>query len=134
MHLRPRFDRDWATGATLVGDLLCIGLFVSLGALRHPEAGPLYVRVPEIAAPFILGWLVVGAFVGVFTASELTGTRTVAGRAALAWVGATAVAQTLRATPFVPGGTAPAFVVVSLVVGGTLLVTWRVLASRAFIG
>ena len=134
MEFRPRVDADRTIGLTLAGDLLCIGLFVALGVLRHPESTPLYVRVPETAAPFIAGWLLVGAFFGTFTAESLVGTRTVALRAGVAWLGADLLAQAARATPFVAGGVAPAFVVVSLVTGGAFLVGWRTVVARTLTG
>ena len=132
MDFRPRADVDRTIGLTLAGDLLCIGLFVALGALRHPGSTPLYVRVPETAAPFVVGWLLVGAFLGAFTAESLADTRTAALRAGIAWLGADLLAQAARATPFVSGGVALAFVVVSLVTGGAFLVGWRAFVARTF--
>jgi hypothetical protein len=134
MDLRPGFLADRTTLLTLVGDLLCIALFSAAGALQHPENAAIYLRVPEIAAPFVLGWLLVGAFAGVFDARWTTGPRAAAGRAALAWLGADLVGQGLRATAVVPGGADPAFFVVSLVVGGALLVAWRALVARTVSG
>jgi hypothetical protein len=129
MDLRTGFVADRTTLLTLVGDLLCIALFSAAGALQHPEGPALYIRVPEIAAPFVLGWLAVGAVAGVFDARWTTGRRVAAGRAALAWLGADLVGQGLRATAVVPGGADPAFFLVSLVVGGTLLAGWRALVA-----
>lgn len=133
MDLRPGFAADRTTLLTLVGDLLCIALFAAAGAMQHPEGAALYLRVPEIAAPFVLGWLVVGTLVGVFR-SDLGTRRSAAARAAVAWLGADLVGQALRATAFVPGGADPAFFVVSLVVGGTLLAGWRALVVGAVPG
>ncbi|MFC7177540.1 DUF3054 domain-containing protein [Halosegnis marinus] len=130
MDLRPQFRADRTTALVLLGDALCIALFSAAGALQHPGNAPLYARVPEIAAPFVLGWLLVGALVGTFDGSWFGSARTAAGRAAVAWLGADIVGQALRATAFVPGGADPAFFVVSLLVGGALLVGWRALVAR----
>jgi hypothetical protein len=125
MDFRPGVVANRTTLLTIVGDLLCIALFSAAGALQHPEEAALYLRVPEIAAPFVLGWLAVGSVVGVFDTRWMTGRRTAAGRAALAWLGADLVGQGLRATAAVPGSADPAFFIISLVVGGTLLAGWR---------
>ena len=134
MDLRPGFVADRTTLLTLVGDLLCIALFSAAGALQHPEGVALYLRVPEIAAPFVVGWLAVGLFAGVFDTRWTTGAKAAAGRAAVAWLGADLVGLGLRTTAVVPGGADPAFFVVSLLVGGTLLAAWRGLVARTLSG
>lgn len=130
MDLRPQFRADRTTLLVLLGDVLCIALFSAAGALQHTGTAPLYARVPEISAPFVLGWLVVGVFVGTFDGDWVGSVRTAGARAAVAWLGADIVGQALRATAVVPGGAAPTFFVVSLVVGGALLVGWRALVAR----
>ena len=134
MQLRPRLSLTQTTGLTLAGDLLCIGLFIAAGVLQHSGVEALPVRVPAAAAPFVVGWLAVGAFVGVFTEAATADSRTAATRAAVAWGGAAVVGQGLRATAVVSGGVALAFFVVSLLVGGSLLVGWRTVAARLIAG
>jgi hypothetical protein len=46
-----------------------------------------------------------------------------------AWVVTVAIAMPLRATPQLSGGVAPTFIVVTLLVGGLIVVGWRVLAA-----
>lgn len=130
MNLRPRVAVAPRTGLLLVGDAACIGLFSVAGVLRH-GSGSLLVRVPEVALPFLLGWVLVGAFVGAFAPDALATPREAATRAAVAWVGADLVGQALRATPAFRGGADAAFFLVALFVAGGLLVVWRTLAARA---
>ncbi|MDZ7746066.1 MAG: DUF3054 domain-containing protein [Halobacteriales archaeon] len=127
---RAGIEIDRRVGVVLIGDLLCIALFATLGAMQHPEGGSLLARLPEIAAPFVGGWLLVGLAVGTLRTDALADARTAAVRAGVGWLGADLFAQAARATSVVPGGADPAFFVVALLFGGLLLVSWRALASR----
>ena len=129
MELGPRLSASRTTGLVVLGDLLCIGLFSTLGVLQH-NSGNLLARVPEVAAPFVLGWVVVGLLVGTFARESLSTPREAAARAAVAWLGADVVGQALRATALFSGGFDPAFFLVSLLVAGALLVGWRAVAAR----
>ena len=128
---RAGITTDRQIGLVLVGDLLCIALFATLGAMRHPASGRLLARVPEIAAPFVVGWLLVGLAVGTLRADAYADTRTAVVRAAITWLGTDLFAQALRGTSVVPGGPDPAFFVVALLFGGLFLGSWRALAVRA---
>lgn len=129
MDVRPRVAVTPRSGLLVLGDVACIGLFSTAGVLRH-ASGSLLLGVPQAALPFVVGWLLVGAFAGAFAADALATPREAAARAAVAWVGADVVGQGLRATSFVSGSADPAFFLVALLVGGILLVGWRALASR----
>ena len=126
---RAGVTTDRRVGLVLVGDLLCIALFATLGAMQHPEGGSLLARIPEVAAPFVVGWLLVGVAVGTFRAGAIADARTAVVRAAAGWLGADLFAQAVRTLSVVPGGADPAFFVVALLFGGTLLGGWRALAS-----
>jgi len=128
---RAGITTDRQVGLVLVGDILCIALFATLGAIQHPEGGSLLARIPEIAAPFVVGWLLVGLVLGTFRADGFADTRTAVVRAALTWLGTDLFAQALRGTSVVPGGADPAFFIVALLFGGLFLVSWRVLVVRA---
>lgn len=130
MDFRPRIAATPTTALAAAGDVVCIGLFSAAGVYQHGTISELF-RVPEVALPFLVGWLLVGSVVGVFDEDALTTPREAAARAAVAWVGADLVGQGLRATSVVAGGVAPAFFLVSLLVAGTLLVGWRALLSWA---
>ncbi|WP_255149950.1 DUF3054 domain-containing protein [Halorarius halobius] len=129
MDLSPRVSVSRTMALAAVGDLVCIGLFSVLGVLQH-ESGAVLVRAPEVAAPFVVGWVVVGLVVGVFNERALATPREAAARAGVAWLGADIVGQAIRATSLVRGGFDPAFFLVSLFVTGALLVGWRATVAR----
>ncbi|MEF8840781.1 MAG: DUF3054 domain-containing protein [Haloarculaceae archaeon] len=119
--------------AVLAGvDVLLLLTFVVLGEFSHfGVTATAFARTPGTAAPFLLGWVVAAPLAGVYAASVRGSVRAAALRTAAAWVGTVVVAQSLRSTAAFPGDLAPAFVVVSLVVGLVLLLPWRVVvASR----
>lgn len=124
-----RVVRSTATLGIALADLFYILLFVMLGELQHYGVAG-FARIPTTAAPFVLGWALAAVALGLYGTAWVGSLRAAALRTAGAWVGAVAVGQSLRATAFVPGNAAPAFVVVSLVVGLVLLVPWRVAAVR----
>jgi hypothetical protein len=129
MEFGSRLSLSRTTAVVAVGDLLCIGLFSVAGVLEH-QSGSLITRVPEVAAPFLIGWALVGLLTGAFTTAALATPREAATRAAVAWLGADLVGQGLRSTELFSGGFDPAFFLVSLFVTGVLLVGWRALAAR----
>lgn len=121
---------DAATVGRLVpGDVLAILAFVVAGEFSHgidPIQAPLYVA--ETAAPFFVGWAVVGPLAGAYASNLLDSPRRTFVRTALGWLGADVVAQALRGTAFFHGGADPTFFMVAGVVGGTLLVLVRFVA------
>jgi hypothetical protein len=124
-----RVVRSTTTLGLALADLFLILLFVVLGELQHYGLAGL-ARVPVTAAPFVLGWALAAVALGLYGTAWLASPRAAALRTAGAWVVAVAVGQGLRATPYLPGDAAPAFVVVSLGIGMVLLVPWRVAAVR----
>lgn len=131
MAVRPRISPSATTALLLAGDVACIALFSAVGVLQH-GSGPLPARAPAVAAPFVLGWALVGLFVGAFAHDALRSVRAAAGRAAVGWGGAAVVGQVLRSTSLFPGGFDPVFFLVSLVVTGALLVAWRTGVAVAY--
>lgn len=125
---RPRFA---APGWLAVGDLLVIGLFVLSGEFQHYPPDVALSRAPETALPFVLGWALVGTAVGAYASDALAGWRTAMTRTALGWAGGAVIGLGLRATSFLHGGVTPAFAAVAIIVGGTMLVVWRGLATAA---
>jgi len=131
-RVRGSVDRSGRTLALLVGDVVAITLFVLLGELSHgidPLANLTYI-VTNTLGPFLVGWVVVGVPAGVYSDTRGETLRRVAVRTAGAWLGADVVAQAIRATPFIVGGGSVwailVFGAVSYLVGGLILVTWRV--------
>lgn len=127
--LAPRPEFSSTTVGLLVGDVVLITLFVVLGELRHyaPELVPM--RTPGTLAPFLVGWVLAALLAGVYARAVRADVRTAVVRTALAWVGAVAVGQSLRATASFPGAASPAFVAVSVVVGFAFLLPWRAVAA-----
>jgi len=131
-YLRSRVDARPLAGLLAVGDVLALLVFVVAGTVEHggsPLANP--GALAETLAPFLLAWVVVALLGGLYTADAVVTARRALGWTVPAWVVAVLLGHALRATPVFSGGTAPAFVVVTLVVGGVLLVGWRVLFAFA---
>ena len=108
------------------GDLLVIVLFVLIGELSH---GALPWTVPQIvietALTFIIGWVVVAPIAWAYQAENLTSTRPAVLTAVIAWVGASALANVIRATPLVHGNASITFFLVAVGAGGFMLAAWR---------
>lgn len=126
-----RVDPAPVTALVALGDLACIGLFVVAGEISHnvdPVANPVYVA--ETALPFVIGWAVVAVLGGLYAADARRSWRRAVGLTVPAWAVAALVAQGIRATPYLHGGAALPFYLVSVGVGLALLVPWRVATSR----
>lgn len=122
-------NRSTATLVLMAGDVLVIGLFVLLGEIRHYPVAVAMARTPGTLIPFIAGWLVTAWAAGLYGAVSREAGAVVAMRTGLAWVGATAIAMALRATPVFHGGADATFAVVAVGVGMVLLLPWRVVAA-----
>lgn len=128
-----RIEVSGTSGVLLAGDVLAILAFVVAGEFRHYPTDVALSRTPETFVPFLLGWLVVAPVAGAYAAGigrrPLTGGLTVG----VTWVGAALLGHAIRATAFFSGGFDLTFVAVSLVVGGVLLVAWRVALGYALL-
>jgi hypothetical protein len=125
-RLAGRVDAD-ALRLFVVGDLLAILAFVVAGELRHgihPLVAPL--AVADTALQFYVGWAVAAPLVGAYARSTLDSRRSMLVASLGAWLLAVVVAQALRATPWFRGDAAASFALVSVAVGGVLLLGWRV--------
>jgi hypothetical protein len=113
----------------LVGDLFVVLAFVAMGIANHggtPLATPAYTL--ERFAPFLLAWLVVAPLAGVYHRETLTDYRRAVGLVVPAWIVAAIVGSGLRSTSLFPGNAPAAFVLVTLVFGTTLVLSWRLAA------
>lgn len=129
-YLRTRIDPVPGTAGLAVGDVIAILAFVAAGVARHggdPVGDP--VRVLRAAAPFLVAWWLAAFLGGLYTRDAISSPRRALSWALPAWILATLLGHALRATGPVPGGTTPTFVLVTLAVGGALVVGWRVLAA-----
>lgn len=128
--LRSRVDPGRLTLALAAGDALAVVAFAALGASHHGEtvfSNPTHVG--WVAAPFLVGWALAALLGGLYTNDAVATPRRALSWAVPAWILATLVGQGLRATALLPGGTSPTFVLVTLVVGGAIVVGWRVAAA-----
>ena len=130
--LRPRIEPSSTTALLAVGDLVAIGAFVVAGELSHGyhpimDAG----RVGGTLVPFLVGWAVVSVAGGLYTKTAIAGVRNAAVWTIPAWIVAVVIAQMLRATRVFHGDAALTFALVSVAIGGGLLVVWRVIVSFA---
>ena len=124
----PRVDRRPLAGLLAAGDALALTGFVVAGLVQHggqPLSNP--GAVVGTLAPFLLAWVAVALVGGLYTADAVRSVRRALGWTAPAWVVAVLLGHGLRATSLFSGGTTVAFVLVTLAVGGFLVVGWRLL-------
>lgn len=124
-----RIELSARTATLALGDGLAILLFVVAGEYSHGIDPFTNVgRVGGTILPFLVGWGVVAVAGGFYAhQSRRSLGRTLAATFA-AWVVAVVIAQALRATAVFHGDAALTFALVSVFVGGSVLVGWRVLA------
>lgn len=108
-----------------VGDLVAIGLFVALGELRH--AGTVTAGGQNLLA-FGGSWIAVAALAGLYGPASARPRRRVAPMVAGGWIVAATVGQFLRVIVRPGAGLSSAFFIVSVLVGGVLLIGWRAIA------
>ena len=128
-------DDSWlvirpATVALVVGDLLVIGALVAWGLSSHSVSAidrPFYAI--RTAAPFLVGWLIMGPIAGAFSSRALHSSRSMVLAAGAAWLGAALIGVAIRATPLLPGGAAPTFVLVMVATGLAVMIPWRVFVT-----
>jgi len=132
-YLRTRVDRRPLSAVLAVGDAIALTAFVVAGMVQHggqPLSNP--GTVAGTLAPFLLAWVAVALVGGLYTAEAARSPRRALGWTLPAWVVAVLLGHALRATPLFSGGTTVAFVLVTLVVGGVLVVGWRLLFVSVF--
>jgi hypothetical protein len=116
----------------LAGDWLALGLFVFLGQLDHDLLGP--SRLLSQTAMLGLPWTVVALLLNAFWLSQRTTLRAFLGRSLVAWLVAAPLALVLRALIQGQSTIPVAFMIVTLGLGGLILLAWRavyfVLRSR----
>ncbi|WP_424003752.1 DUF3054 domain-containing protein [Haloarcula salina] len=125
-----RVELSGRTALLAVGDLLAIGVFVAVGEFTHginPFLNP--GRFAGTLTPFLVGWALVAAIGGLYTSDGIGTFRAAVAKTFVGWILAVGIAQALRATELFPGNAALTFALVSVLVGGTLLVCWRSVAA-----
>ncbi|WP_255191532.1 DUF3054 domain-containing protein [Natronobeatus ordinarius] len=109
-----------------VVDVALLAGLVLLGQLSHgqnPLAEPLGAL--EAIAPFVLAWIVVAPFAGVYARAVLSSPTAAVRVTVIGWLAAANVGFILRASPWFEGGIAWAFPLVMTGMGLLLLVGWR---------
>ena len=124
-----------AIDAFAPGDLGVVVLFVLIGEVSHGVLPWVYpVLVAETAITFLVGWAVVAPLVWAYREATLQEPLMAIGTAVAAWIGATLVANGLRATELFHGNAAVSFIIVAAGFGGVLMAGWRYLRVRTTAG
>ncbi|WP_302081020.1 DUF3054 domain-containing protein [Salinibaculum rarum] len=129
-YLRSQVEPTSLAAGLAVGDVLAIAAFIAAGRQQHigqPIGDP--VGFLDTLAPFLIGWAIAALVGGLYTREAVLTPRRAISWTLPAWVLAVVVGAGLRATPLFTGSAALTFVLVTFVVGGTLLVGWRTLAA-----
>lgn len=129
-YLRSQVEPTTLAVGLAVGDLLAIATFVAAGRVQHlgrPIGDP--IGFLDTLAPFLIGWGLAALVGGLYTHDAVLTPRRAISWTLPAWVLAVLVGAGLRATSLFQGTAAPTFVVVTFLVGGTLLASWRALAA-----
>lgn len=116
----------------LAGDWLALGLFVFLGQVDHDLLG--LSRLLSQTAMLALPWTVIALLLNAYRLSQRTTLRAFLGRSLVAWLVAAPLALVLRALIQGQSTIPVAFMLVTLGLGGLILLAWRavycVLRSR----
>ncbi len=116
-----------STLALLAGDLTCLCVFVLLGMGTHATLGgpSAWVRFAVLAGPLIAVWTVAAAGVGAQAFDPPLRWRVIWGRTLTAWLITAPLALLARAVLLGASTVVVAFALVTLAVGGGLLLAWR---------
>ncbi|ELZ14254.1 hypothetical protein C479_00060 [Halovivax asiaticus JCM 14624] len=107
-------------------DSLAIVVLTMAGQLRHgytPFDWP--IRTVETIAPFVLGWLVSAALLGLYRNRRRLTLPTHARAVLVCWLAATNVAFLIRGLPVTPGNVPWSFMVVMVGLGAIAILTTR---------
>jgi hypothetical protein len=129
-YLRSQVDRTSLAAGLAVGDVVALAAFVAAGRQQHlrtPIGDPLDFL--EALAPFLIGWTVAAIIGGLYTRDAVLTPRRAVSWTFPAWILTVIIGTGLRATPLFTGSAALTFVLVTLVVGGTLVIGWRALVA-----
>ncbi len=116
-----------APGLLLAGDAVCLAAFVLLGLGSHAglaDANAGY-RFLVNAGPLIVTWAIVAYALGALRWPAAASLRTVWARTLTAWLVAAPLALLLRAQLLGAATLVVIFVLVTMGLGGTLLLLWR---------
>lgn len=112
--------------ALAVADAVVVTAFLGFGLFAHgidPWTYPAYTL--RTAAPFVLAWAIVAPPLGAYRRRALESFRWTIAVVAVAWLAATLLGGGIRASPFLPGGAPPTFLLVNAVLGLAFVLPWR---------
>lgn len=126
-----RIDR--AAAPMAIGDVLVLAVLFAMGTVRHNGVSvltdrPLYVLAT--IAPFLIGWTIASLPLGAYSIGAAESSTAAIYLAVRAWLVADVIALGIRATPFVHGGVALSFVIVTVLFGSVGLAVWRAVYHR----
>ena len=122
MLVQKRFSTRWWPLA--LGDSAVFGLFAALGRTAHSgSVDPL--EIGEIAAPFVVAWLVVAPWMQLYDGAVATAPREVLKRVAATWMVAGPLGLALRAGLW-HKDVQMSFAITTLLINLGLLELWRV--------
>lgn len=113
----------------LLGDLFVFLLFAYVGKSSH-QMEITWLGLIETAAPFILGWFVVGYFTGIFKPSAYASFGQAIIKTALTWLVAGPVGLALRAIIFQEGFDLT-FAIVTMISIAIFMMVWRTIYTLA---
>ncbi len=113
----------------LLGDLAAILLFVFMGQQDHgtTDANNPILGLLWASFPLLITWIIVAFIARAYPKSANITPRTLLIRGLNAWLVAAPLGLLLRAFLFDRGGIPPIFMLLTLFVGGTFIIIWRVL-------
>jgi len=123
-------DRVDTAGLPLaVGDLLAILSVLTFGMVQHGsmfDRGAIDIgHAVGVYAPFVIGWLVAAVAIGAYSAGAGESAKAAIPLGLRAWVVAALIGFGLRATAIFPGGLAPIFMAITLLLTGGLIAGFR---------
>lgn len=127
--------QHWRMLFFIAGDLLALLAFVYIGQRDHglvDAANPLW-GVLWTAAPFVLVWLPVGLWLGIFPQGGPVNTRSLLVRSLNAWLVAAPLGVVLRAFLLGRAVIPTSFLVATLGFGGLFVLGWRLLFVWAYL-
>lgn len=109
----------------LIGDVVTVTLFTALGMLEHRTVAG-FSSVLVTATPFLIAWIAVGLWLGVFWERAVTTVGIAVRSILLPWILTVPIALQLR-TLMLQRGAPISFALVVLGLGGMFLIGWRII-------
>ncbi|PGF18111.1 hypothetical protein CP556_19735 [Natrinema sp. CBA1119] len=129
-HTRPnpigRIASDPFVLALAAADAVVVTAFLGFGLFSHglePWEYPFYTL--RTAAPFVIAWGIVAPLLGAYRRRTLESVGRTVAVVGAAWLTVTLLGGGIRASPYVPGGAPPEFLLVNAALGLVFVLPWR---------